>query len=412
MSPVSVGPEAEVGQYFRRSDQADGSWHISAHRAPLGRDRSAERTMGGMTPSVFLNGRFLRQSMTGVQRFSSEIALAIDRLAAVDQWPGTVVLAPRLADPVRGGPAVPYRHLRVREVGRMRGHLWEQVELPGAARGGILVNLGNTGPVLAGQRQVVVIHDASVFDTPESYSLRFRAWYKGLQRGLVQTGAHIVTVSEFSRQRIAARLRIDPARIAVIYEGADHILRVVPDPGTLERHGLRPREFALVVASRAAHKNFEALRETAAALERRGMVIAIAGGSNSDVFRSIPGWDFAARRLGRVSDAELRALYENAACLLFPSRYEGFGLPPVEAMACGCPVLAARGGAVEEICADGALYFANNERRPVTDMVELLLDEDGFAAQLRERGRARAAALSWDASASALGDVLRRIQYP
>src|ERR1700733_11673412 len=281
MSPVSVGPEAEVGQYFRRGDQADGCWHIPAHRAPLGRDRSAERTMGGMTPSVFLNGRFLRQSMTGVQRFSSEIALAIDRLAAVDQWPGTVVLAPRLADPVRGGPVGPFRHLRVREVGRMRGHLWEQVELPGAARGGILVNLGNTGPVLAGQRQVVVIHDASVFDTPESYSLRFRAWYKGLQRGLVQTGAHIVTVSEFSRQRIAARLRVDPARIEVIYEGADHILRVIPDPGTLERHGLRPREFALVVASRAAHKNFEALREAAAALERRGMVIAIAGGSNS-----------------------------------------------------------------------------------------------------------------------------------
>jgi glycosyltransferase involved in cell wall biosynthesis len=367
--------------------------------------------MGGVTPSVFLNGRFLRQSMTGVQRFSSEIALAIDRLVAVDHWPETVVLAPRLAEPDGGGPATSYRHLRVREVGRMRGHLWEQVELPGAARDGILVNLGNTGPVLAGERQVVVIHDASVFDTPESYSLRFRAWYKGLQRGLVRTGAHIVTVSEFSRQRIAARLRLDPARIAVIYEGADHILRVVPDAGTLERHGLRPRKFALVVASRAAHKNFEALRDAAAALERRGMVIAIAGGSNADVFRSIPGWDFAARRLGRVSDAELRALYENAACLLFPSRYEGFGLPPVEAMACGCPVLAARGGAVEEICADGALYFSDDERRPVTDMVELLLGEDGFTERLCERGRARAAALSWDASASALGNVLRRIQY-
>jgi len=159
---------------------------------------------------VYLNGRFLRQSMTGVQRFSSEMALAIDSLAAADQWPETIVLAPRPGRSDQDKSAASYRNLRLREVGRLNGHLWEQLELPGAARGGILVNLGNTGPLLAGRRQVVVIHDASVFDTPESYSWRFRTWYKGLERGLVWTGTHIVTVSEFSRQRIAARLHIDP----------------------------------------------------------------------------------------------------------------------------------------------------------------------------------------------------------
>ncbi len=365
--------------------------------------------MSGTMPSVFLNGRFLRQSMTGVQRFSSEMALAIDRLIGGDHWPKTVVLTPRPAKPSVSGPP-PYQHLQLRQVGKTHGHLWEQTELPAAARGGVLVNLGNTGPLLSGRRQVVVIHDASVFDTPESYSLRFRVWYKALQRGLVLAGAHIVTVSQFSRQRIVARLGLDPANVAVIYEGADHILRVAPDAGTLDRHGLLPRKFALVVASRAAHKNIEALREAAVMLERRGLVIAIAGGSNADVFRDVSGLGFAARRLGRVSDAELRVLYENATCLLFPSRYEGFGLPPVEAMACGCPVLAARGPAVEEICADGALYFDGDDRRPIIEMLELLLDEDGFAGQLCDRGRARAATLSWEASARALGAVLQRVQ--
>jgi glycosyltransferase involved in cell wall biosynthesis len=364
-----------------------------------------------MKPSVFLNGRFFSQSVTGVQRFSMEIAGAIDGLVASGEWPETVVLTPPQVDPsgiLRAAAA--FQRLRLREVGRTGGHLWEQAELPGAARGGILVSLGNTAPVLAGRRQVVVIHDAGVFDTPESYSLRFRAWYKALQHGLVRTGVQVATVSEFSRRRIAARLGIDPARITVMYEGADHILRVAADPDTLARHHLRPRGFALVVSSRVAHKNLAALHEAAAALERRGLLIAVAGAANPDVFRDVPDADFAERRLGRVSDGELRSLYENAACLLFPSRYEGFGLPPVEAMACGCPVLAARGGAVEEICADGALYFSPGDQQSIIAAVERLLDETGLADDLRVRGRVRAAALSWKASARALGQVVRRMQ--
>jgi glycosyltransferase involved in cell wall biosynthesis len=370
-----------------------------------------EREVHDVTPPVFLNGRFLRQSMTGVQRFSAEIALAISDLVASGEWPETVVLAPRTTGADTNGCAVAsYQRLRVREVGRTRGHLWEQAELPSAARAGVLVNLGNTAPMLAGRRQVVVIHDAGVFDTPESYSFAFRTWYKTLQRGLVLTGAQVVTVSQFSKLRIVARLGLDPARVAVIHEGADHILRVPPDPDALERHGLRPRKFALVVSSRVAHKNLEALHEAAAALKRRGMVIAVAGSSNLDVFRDFADSGLDERRLGRVTDAELRVLYDNAACLLFPSRYEGFGLPPVEAMACGCPVLAARGGAVEEICGEGALYFTNGDRRTITETVEQLLDDDRLAAQLRARGRVRAAALRWDASARALGDIVRSIQ--
>jgi glycosyltransferase involved in cell wall biosynthesis len=364
-----------------------------------------------MTRSVFLNGRFLRQAVTGVQRFSAEMTIAIDQLVLSGEWPETVILAPSSVEPDIGGSAVAaYQRLRLRQIGRTQGHLWEQTELPNAARGGVLVNLGNTAPVLAGRRQVVVIHDAGVFDTPTSYSRPFRAWYKTLQRGLVLTGARVVTVSEFSRLRIVNHLGLDPANVAVIYEGADHIQRVSPDPAALQRYDLRPREFALVVSSRVTHKNLEALHGAAAGLKRRGMVIAVAGGSNDAVFRDVPDSGVDERRLGRVTDAELRTLYENAACLLFPSRYEGFGLPPVEAMACGCPVLAARGGAVEEICADGALYFTNGDRRMIAETIDRLLDDHDLCDQLRTRGRARAAALSWDASARALGEIVRTIQ--
>lgn len=353
---------------------------------------------------IFLNGRFLDQPVTGVQRFAVEITKAMDNLAARGEWPETVVLAP----PLRADSGRRFRSLQMRRVGRTRGHLWEQIELPGTTRRGVLISLGNTAPVLAGRRQVVVIHDAGVFDTPESYSLKFRAWYKTLQWGLVRTGVRIATVSDFSRRRIAARLGLDPAGIAILSEGADHILRVPPDPETLQRYGLAPGRYALVVASRVAHKNLGMLQEVAAALKQRGIVIAVAGGDNAQIFRDVADRSFELR-LGRVSDGELRALYQHAACFLFPSRYEGFGLPPVEAMACGCPVLAVGGGAVEEACRDGALYFRSDDGASLARSVTRLLDEPGLAAAVRANGLDRTRALSWEASARVLGEVVKTL---
>ena len=360
-----------------------------------------------MPGPVYVNGRFLSQPVTGVQRFAAEITRAIDSLATQGEWPETALLTPQLED---GHQPEMIQGLRlpVRSVGNRQGHLWEQIDLPQATRGGTLINLGNTAPVLSGARQIVVIHDAGVFDTPYSYSWKFRLLYKSLQHALVRRDAQIATVSEFSRQRIAARLKLDPARIAVIYEGADHIRRVTADPTVLTRHDLAPGGYALVVGSRAAHKNLGALTDVVQALRRRGMVVAMTGGANRTVFQDTAD-QAALRNLGRASDAELRTLYENAACLLFPSRYEGFGLPPVEAMICGCPVIATRGGAVEEICGEDALYFAMDKPASLVEAVERLLDQPGLRADLRQRGLDRAERLSWLSAARLLGNVLQQM---
>ena len=320
-----------------------------------------------MNRKLFVNGRFTTQAVTGVQRFAAEVTAHL---------PGAEVLAPS---------------------GRLRGQAWEQLSLPGAARRGLLLNLGNTAPLLRRGPQAVVIHDAGVFDTPESYSAAFRLWYRTLHWGLARNGSRLITVSNFSRTRLALALGVPESRFGVVPEGGEHILREAADTGVLAKHGLEPGRYALAVGTRAAHKNLAALEGAAALLEQHGMALALAGARDAGVFRA-QGAE-AARPLGRVSDAELRALYENALCLLFPSRYEGFGIPPLEAMWCGCPVLASAAGAVPEVCGDAALWFQADAPETIRAQLERLITEPNLRENMAEAGRLRAQAYSWPEAA-------------
>jgi glycosyltransferase involved in cell wall biosynthesis len=347
--------------------------------------------------TLAINGRFLTQAVTGVQRFANEIVGALAGLSAAGEAPALRLIAPK------GAPEV-FAGLPVEIAGSRTGQSWEQIDLPRAAGEDLLLNLGNTAPLSRGSRQAVVIHDAGVFDTPESYTLAFRTWYRTLHLALPRSGARIVTVSEFSRSRLAERLRLDPARIAVMPEGGDHALRVAAAAGTLEKHGLAPQRYALAVGTRAAHKNLDALRGAAALLGQRGMTLAVVGALDAGVFGGPADVTGASvRALGRVSDAELRTLYENALCLLFPSRYEGFGLPPLEAMWCGCPVLATKAGAVPEVLGEAALWFGTDG--PAAALARLL-DEPGLRDRLRSEGARRAQGYTWSAAARRLLEVI------
>ncbi len=355
--------------------------------------------------TLVINGRFLTQGLTGVQRFAIEITRALDVLAAEGAAPPMRLVVP-------AGAVAPWlRTIPLETAGARGGQSWEQRDLVRAARGSVIVNLGNTGPVLAGRRQAVVIHDAGAFDTPESYSFPFRTWYRLLHRALVARGARIVTVSEFSRSRLAANLAVAPAKIAVMPEGGEHILRETADGTILTRHRLAPRRYALAVGTRAAHKNLAALGAAASLLASRGLTLAAAGAADPAVFRPAGiAQGSGAVALGRVTDAELRALYENALCLVFPSRYEGFGLPPVEAMAAGCPVIASAAGAVREVCGDAALWFDPAAPESLPAALARLLDEPGLAGSLREAGAARARLFTWRAAAERLLAIVGEIR--
>ncbi len=351
-------------------------------------------------PPLYLNGRFATQTVTGVQRFAGEIVAALDR-----RWDAAEPDAPTLLTPRSASPPPAYRSLRVRQVGRRSGHAWEQLDLPWHARGGVLVNLANAAPVLGG-RQLLLLHDAGIFAHPEAYSTAYRLVHRTLERMLAWKQVRFATVSRFSRDEIATYLHLPAAEIAVVSEGADHILRAAPDHAILQQHSLARRGYVLAVGSLVAHKNLSALQPLAQMLSRRGLDLAIVGGITSAVFDtagvSLPQ---PAKYLGRASDAALRALYEGALCLAFPSRYEGFGIPPIEAMACSCPVVAATAGAVMEIGGDAALYCDPDEPQEIAAAVGRVLDEPGLADALRERGLRRVQPLTWDNAAG----MLRRL---
>jgi glycosyltransferase involved in cell wall biosynthesis len=353
---------------------------------------------------IYLNGRFLSQPVTGVQRFAREMTHALDRL-----WDKRSQDPPTLLLPAAGvGDNRDYRNIRVRRIGRLNGHLWEQFELPMWIKGGILVNLANSAPLLA-RRQIVVLHDASVFVHPEAYSRSYRLFHTILERILARSKTSLATVSEFSRDEISHHLHTDPSRVALLNEGSDHILRIPADQTILKQHGLAPGNYVLAVGSLVAHKNLSSLGNLAEMLAGRGLHLVIAGGIAAPVFdtkkMTLPS---PAKYLGRVDDGALRALYEAAICLVFPSRYEGYGIPPVEAMACRCPVVASTAGAVIEQCGDAALYCDPNVPQHFSAAVARLIDEPGLADALRERGRNRVKALTWDNAAQSLVDLIKK----
>lgn len=347
-----------------------------------------------MGKTIFINGRFLTKPVTGVQRYARELLSALDRQLAPDVQ--MICLAP--PQPFDA----PYWHkIEVRRVGHSRGNLWEQLELPLYAHGELLFSPANSGPFHYAN-QVVTMHDASTFAVPEAYTPAFRAKYAFLFQQLAKRAKHLLTVSRFSQGELARYLKTDSRRFTVIHNGADHLDNVVADESILTQQRLRKNEYLLTVASQSKHKNLQSLFALPARIK-----IVVAGGSAGDVFsaqgqQKLPD---PIQMVGYVNDQALKALYQNALGFIFPSRYEGFGLPVLEAMRCGCPVLCANSAALPEIAGQAALYF---EPDNIAQVVETFLTSVHLRDELRQKGMERSGQFTWAETARQTLEILCR----
>jgi glycosyltransferase involved in cell wall biosynthesis len=358
--------------------------------------------------TIFINGRFLTQQVTGVQRFARETLHALDLLlAARASSPFEfVLLAPR------GAAAPVLRRIRFQCVGPFSGHVWEQITLPRASRGGFLLNFGPTGPLVK-RRQIVTIHDASVHVVPHAFSRAFRTWYKLTLPILAQRSAGVMTVSDFSRSEVIRYFGARAQAVCVSGEGWQHVLRAAPNPDVLHAHGLRPQEYVLAVSSVAPHKNFGVVARALSHLTDCHLKVAVVGATNARIFgyrgrAELKHLEF----LGYVDDSSLRALYENAAAFIHPSLYEGFGIPPLEAMALGCPVIASNAASIPEVCGPGAWYFDPEDEADLARQIRRILSRPDEREKLRQLARRQLQKHSWEACARVFLDQLESAADP
>ncbi len=289
----------------------------------------------------------------------------------------------------------------------LRGHLWEQCALPWLARGALLWSPSATGPITFG-RQILTLHDVAFIDHPEFFSANFVRFYKFLIPHLAGRVAKIVTVSEFSRRRIAEAFNLDSRDIVVIGNGVSANFRGhSPDEVASMRAALDlPSRYLLLQATSDRRKNLHRSLEawkTAQASIPADVVLAVSGNlGRAHVFGDVGPIETVPRTrlLGYVEEAHMGPLMAGAEAFLFPSIYEGFGLPIVEAMACGTPVLTADASSTGEVAGDAALLIDPLDVRAIADGMIQLVKDSGLRAKLSAAGLVRAKLFDWDDAAA------------
>jgi glycosyltransferase involved in cell wall biosynthesis len=351
---------------------------------------------------IVINARFLTQELRGVQRFAEQICLALKQLRN-----DVVFVAPHGIQMHESAKA-----LDVQCFGRHRGHLWEQLDLPLYLRrqgNPLLVSLCSTAPLLY-SNQIATHHDVNYVRHPESYTRTFRLLYRTMTPIMLARIKSLLTVSAFSKGEIAQVYKYPEKKIFVVPNAVSGDFH----PGSQETN---KQDYLLAVSSPSAHKNFSRMIE--AFLMLRGhedLQLRIVGGAsgvfNDDDLQRLASRDARIQFLGRLSDSELIAQYQGATAFVFPSLYEGFGIPPLEAQACGCPVLAANAASIPEVLQASALYFDPLDVSHMSAAMERILTDIPLRQSLRRRGLINVARFSWEESARQVSQRIDALLSP
>lgn len=341
--------------------------------------------------SIVINARILSASPAGVYRHAREIT---DRLPLEH-----VRVAPRI-----GGRGI-------------SGHIWEQTVLPAIVGRRLLWSPANTGPLSVGN-QVVTIHDMFALDHPEWFSSAFAGWYSWLIPRLARRVRGIIAVSNYTKERIIEVTGVPAEKVRVIYNGVDRSFRPCDDEMVTERrtkYRIPFDRYFVALSTIEPRKNFKRILKAWANVvdglpDDVGLVLLGTMGP-ARVFGDA-GIRPTGKRLhmtGWVDDEDLAPLLSGARGLVFASLYEGFGIPAIEAMACGCPVITSDVSALPEVCGDAALYVDPLDTDDISAAIRRISSQDDLRQDLRSRGLRRARDFSWDRSARSVTDLFARL---
>ncbi len=332
-----------------------------------------------MRHEIVVNGRFLARRVTGVERYGGEILQCIGNH---------------------------YRVASTRSQG-WRGHAWEQFILPTKLdQHSILWSPANTGPLMI-RNQALTIHDLSPLEHPEWFRTNFAMWYRLFLPILAKRVRKIFTPSEYVKQKVIRRFGIQDATVTP--NGVDSSIF---HPGAKQTKFDLPASYVLFVGTLEPRKNLDLLlrawNEIKDDFRETWLVIV---GVSGNVFRNVhyqPRTE-RVRFLGYVDDPTLAGLYANATLFVLPSQEEGFGLPTLEAMASGTPVIVSDGGALPEVVGEAGAIFCLSNPDELTNVLKKYLTNAGLRSALKEKGLARAQEFSWQATAELVWKNLNEI---
>lgn len=300
---------------------------------------------------LVINGKFLGQRLTGVQRYARELVSALDPIC---QDLDIEIAVPAEAE--KNCP--PLQNIKKVVKGKKASTIWEQTCFARYVKKSraVSVDLCNSAPLSA--RKIVCVHDMKLYAHPEFFSWKFRLWYRVLFRNIMKKADAIVTVSDFSKREIGKYFPKAKPTVSVVPNAWQHFERVSPSAEALRKFGLRRREYFFAMSSLEPNKNLKWIAETAK--RQKDAVFAVAGGIDRKVFRKA-GEDLPTnvKLLGYVTDEEAKALMEGCRAFLFVTFYEGFGLPPLEALSAGAPcVVVSDTEVMHEVLGASAVYVS------------------------------------------------------
>jgi glycosyltransferase involved in cell wall biosynthesis len=255
--------------------------------------------------------------------------------------------------------------------------------------------------------RVVTVFDVAHHDLPRAFGRAERLYRRWAYDGAARAADVVVTPSAFSAGRLAELARVDRDRIEVVHMAIDHArFRPDPDPAADSTLPPLPDRFVVYPANLWPHKNHDLLLDAFAKVADAGLHLVLTGQPYGRLPRLRAragrlGIESRLHHLGHLPHAQVPALYRRAAAMVFPSLYEGFGAPPLEAMACGLPVAASRRGSLAEVCGDAAHGFDPTSADATAAAIEAVTSDDGLRERLRAAGRERASGFTWSAAAEA-----------
>lgn len=276
---------------------------------------------------VIVNGKFLLHRISGVERYARELLRELDKIVVQEEL--IIAIPPELSE------YPDYKNIKIIKVGMLHNNLWEQISFPIFVRKmkGISLNLCNTAPLIS--PGIVCIHDVKIRVRPYDYKKLFLLWYRLLFYNECKRAQRLITVSYFSKREICRYYKVNSNCITVIPNAWQHIERIRFDENTLNKYGLDKGKYYFSISSLEPNKNLEWIVHIAK--QREDQLFVVAGTVNRKVFANSLKFTCARnlRLLGYISDEESKTLMRYCKAFVFPSFYEGFGIPPLEALGVG-----------------------------------------------------------------------------